>query len=394
MIQLKRLFIHDHSITSRGNNHNFLENLAGLAKKNYLCEENQTPNDMKTKLFLTVALLTIAVGAMGQKKKSAYAKAYERAKLLEQQQKQNSTAQTVTTPTPTTTTLAPVATPKPAQTPVVTQPTPTPATKPTPVTLPDVDRNIPAVGKANPNTFAVIIGNEQYKNEVAVPFAENDAKVFREYVQKTLGVPEKQVRYVANAGLNDLRGAVRWLAQAMEVYEGQGRAIFYYAGHGIPGESDKAAYLLPVDGYGSDTESGYALSRLYAELGKMPAQRVTVFLDACFSGAKREGGMLASARGVAIKPAMETPQGKMVVFTASQGDETAFPYQPKGHGMFTYYLLKKLQDTRGETTLGELGDYLTKEVKRQSFVENNKIQTPTVSSSAGLGAQWKNLKLK
>ena len=275
-------------------------------------------------------------------------------------------------------------------TPVDTQPK-TPVQTVTPSV---VDMNIPAAKTVDKNTFAVIIGNEMYRNEAEVPFAENDARVFKEYVQKTLGVPEKQIRFVANAGLNDLRGAVRWLSQAMDVCGGQGRAIFYYAGHGIPDEAEKTAYLLPVDGYGSDVESGYSISRLYAELGKMPAERVTVFLDACFSGAKREGGMMASARAVAIKVKPSTPQGKLVVFTAAQEDETAFPYKEQKHGMFTYYLLKKLQDTRGEVTLGELGDYLTSEVKRQSFVENNKVQTPTVTSSATLGTSWKNMRLK
>ena len=90
-------------------------------------------------------------------------------------------------------------------------------------------------------------------------------------------------------------------------------------------------------------------------LSAAPAESVTVFLDACFSGTKRESGMLASARGVAIKVRDEVPQGKLVVFTAAQGDETAYQYAEKGHGMFTYFLLKKLQESKGDVTLGELG---------------------------------------
>ena len=62
--------------------------------------------------------------------------------------------------------------------------------------------------------------------------------------------------------------------------------------------------------------------------------------------------------------------------------------------MFTYYLLKKLQETQGNATLGELGDYSTKEVKRQSFVENNKVQTPTIVPSMGLQNTWRGLSLK
>ena len=180
----------------------------------------------------------------------------------------------------------------------------------------------------------------------------------------------------------------------MEATDGQGKVIVYYAGHGIPDEANKNAYLLPVDGIGSDVESAYSLTRLYKELGALPAERITVFLDACFSGAKREGDMMASARGVAIKVKEEAPQGKMIVFTAAQGDETAYPYTAQKHGMFTYYLLKKLQETKGDTTLGELGDYLTTEVKRQSFVENNKVQTPSIVPSSGMQDKWRSLSFK
>ena len=212
-------------------------------------------------------------------------------------------------------------------------------------------------------------------------------------MQRTLGVPENHIRFMLNAGLNRIRSSVRWLTQAMEVSEGKARVLFYYAGHGIPDESNKEAYLLPVDGIGSDVESAYPLNRLYKELSELPAERVTVFLDACFSGAKREGDMMASARGVAIKVKESAPQGKMIVFTAAQGDETAYPFKSQQHGMFTYYLLKKLQETQGNATLGEIGDYLTTEVKRQSFVENNKVQTPTIVPSAGLQNTWRGLHL-
>ena len=84
----------------------------------------------------------------------------------------------------------------------------------------------------------------------------------------------------------------------------------------------------------------------------MPAQNITVLLDACFSGVKRGSGQaLVAARGVVIKPKNEVLGGNMVVFTAASGDETALSYQEKRHGMFTYFLLDQLKKTRGE---GEL----------------------------------------
>ena len=80
-------------------------------------------------------------------------------------------------------------------------------------------------------------------------------------------------------------------------------------------------------------------------------------------------------------------------FLASS-DETAFPYSAKGHGLFTYYLLKKLQETKGDVSLGELESYISENVKQQSVVINRKVQTPTATPSTSLAAGWKELKLK
>ena len=44
--------------------------------------------------------------------------------------------------------------------------------------------------------------------------------------------------------------------------------------------------------------------------------------------------------------------------------------------------------------MGELTDYVTQEVKRQSIVTNGKLQTPTVSLSDYKRENWRNLMLK
>ena len=104
--------------------------------------------------------------------------------------------------------------------------------------------------------------------------------------------------------------------------------------------------------------------------------------------------MLASARGVALKAKSGVPQGNMVVFSAAQGDETAYPNREQQHGLFTYYLLKKLQETQGDIALKDLGEYIIKQVSQQSLLINEKKQTPCVTPSASLGSEWQNWKLK
>ena len=257
-----------------------------------------------------------------------------------------------------------------------------------------VDMNIAVTNASNSNTYAVIIANENYKREEKVPFAETDGKIFKEYCNKTLGILESNIKFITDATYNDIRYVTNWLKQVITANNGQAKVIFYYAGHGIPDEATKTAYLLPVDGYGSDVSTGYSLKELYDMLSGLPSQSAMVFLDACFSGTKREGDMLASARGVAIKVKGTVPKGNMVVFSAAQGDETAYPYKEQRHGMFTYYLLKKLQETKGEATLGEISDYVTSEVRKQSIVINGKMQTPTLTSSSAIGDTWRNWKLK
>lgn len=257
----------------------------------------------------------------------------------------------------------------------------------------DVDTNIPETKSSNDKTFAVIISNEHYSMVTQVPLALNDGQTFSRYCEKTLGLPKNNIRLYSDASYGVMIRAIRDIKEIASAYSGDIQVLFYYAGHGIPNEATKDAYLLPIDADGTQTEGCYSLNRLYSELGGLNTRSVIVFLDACFSGAKRDGGMLASARGVALKAKKEAPQGNMVIFSAASDDETAFPYKEKGHGLFTYFLLKRLQESKGNVTLAELGDYIIRNVKQQSVVVNRKTQTPSVIPSNAMTDRWKNIKL-
>ncbi len=257
-----------------------------------------------------------------------------------------------------------------------------------------LDKDIPVGPQDNTKTFAVIIGNENYKRVAKVDYALNDGKVFAEYCKKTLGLPTTNVKLYENATFGDMVGALSYIKQVSAAYSGDINVLFYYAGHGIPDETTKCAYLLPVDADGGITAACLSVDNLYKELGALNAKNVVVLMDACFSGAQRGDGMLASARGVALKSKVGVPQGNMVVLTAATAEQTAYPYKEKGHGLFTYFLLKKLQETKGETTLGELSDFIMTNVKEKSIVVNGKLQTPTISTSAALGEDGKGWRLR
>ena len=258
----------------------------------------------------------------------------------------------------------------------------------------DVDVNIPQTKILNDKTFVVIIANEKYQNEQSVPFAIHDGETFRQYCLQTLGIPEKNIRFLQNASLNNMKHEIVWLKNALIAFKGDAKGIVYYSGHGIPDEASHNAFLLPVDGYSADSESGYSLDKLYSDLGNVDAESVTYFIDACFSGANRDGKMLAENRGVAIKSKAGALKGNSIAFSAAQGDETAYAYQDKSHGMFTYFLLKKLQETKGDVSYGDLADYVNDKVTKMSMVENSKMQTPSTAASLTLTDLWRKMKIK
>jgi hypothetical protein len=57
--------------------------------------------------------------------------------------------------------------------------------------------------------------------------------------------------------------------------------------------------------------------------------------------------------------------------------------------MFTFHLLKKLQETKGAISMGALSDYLIDKVSLQSLKENKKEQDPTVNPSQEVSTQWR-----
>ncbi len=256
----------------------------------------------------------------------------------------------------------------------------------------DVDNNIPIGKKADDNTFAFIIANENYPM-AKVPYALNDGWIFEQYCKKTLGLKDDNVRIYEDATGGNIHACIEQIKQIATAYDGDANIIFYYAGHAFPDEDKNTAYLLPIDGDSKNINTGYSLEKLYKELNSVKTKSVVCFIDACFSGATREDEMLLAGRGVAIKVKDDVPLGNIVVFTSATGAETAHQYEEKGHGLFTYYLLQKLQETKGNVTLGDLSEHVRKMVRRKSVLINQKMQTPTVIPSQALQDKWQKIKL-
>jgi uncharacterized caspase-like protein len=262
----------------------------------------------------------------------------------------------------------------------------------------DVDKNVPANPKTNPNRFALIIGNEDYskyqkslQTEANVPFARNDARIFKDYAVKTLGIGEDNIYLLLDATAGEMQQKIDLISKLAAKIGADAEVFMFYAGHGFPDEVEHSAYLIPVDVTGSNLASAVKLQDIYDRFSQTGAKKITVMLDACFSGGGRDAPLLA-ARAVKVKPKADLITGNMVVFTASSGEQMALPLESQQHGLFTYYFLKKLQETGGKITYGEMADYIKQKVSLESLKVNQKEQDPQVNYSVTVEADWKNWK--
>jgi hypothetical protein len=266
--------------------------------------------------------------------------------------------------------------------------------------LSDVDKNIPQNVLTNPYRFALIVGNEDYssqqsdlKNESNVEFARNDASAFKNYCISSLGIPEKNITFLLDATVGQINQGISKLRLLAKASNGKAQLIVYYAGHGLPDETTKEPYLIPVDVSGANVTSGIKLQDLYSNLTEFPSERVTVYLDACFTGGGRNAGLIGS-RGVKVRPKEGVLKGNIVVFSSSSGEQSSLPYADQKHGMFTYYLLKKLQETKGDVTYSDLSTFLQEKISVESILVNSKEQNPVVNTSQDVAGTWKLWQLK
>ncbi|HSW68354.1 MAG TPA: hypothetical protein VLH16_07225, partial [Bacteroidales bacterium] len=97
---------------------------------------------------------------------------------------------------------------------------------------------------------------------------------------------------------------------------------------------------------------------------------------------------LLAARAVRIRPRADMITGNMVVFSASTGEQSALPHTEKQHGLFTFHLLKKLQETAGNISYQELSDHLQRTVALDALRVNHKEQDPQTNVSMQVLDTW------
>ena len=236
--------------------------------------------------------------------------------------------------------------------------------------------------------WAVVIGVGRY-NSTAIPqlrYTVADAEAIHQLLVGQGGFKKENVLLITDKTerkptLRDLKWALgTFLARSAKKED---LIVIFFAGHGAPevdprgAESDGLAkYLVPSDADPNDLYStGLPMDEFQTIFDRIEAERVVVFLDACYSGAAG-GRTFASRRTRAARvdeiflDRLTRSKGRAIV-TASRASEVSIEVPELGHGLFTHYLVQGLRgaadlDRDGIVSLQEVYQYLEQQVSQKS----------------------------
>ena len=251
-------------------------------------------------------------------------------------------------------------------------------------------------GKLNVNAVALIIGVEKYENTFDAQFAVNDAKVFKGFANKALGVPINNIKVLTNeeaSRINTKKALLKWLPKRLK--EEKTDVYLFYSGHGLASPEEQNLYLLPYEG---DPEfldySSLTRKEIFNDINNLNPRSVTVFLDTCYSGETRdEEVLLASAKPIFIEAEEEEIPAKFTVFTASANNQIASSFKEAEHGLFSYFMMQGLEgkaDTNNDKqiTANELFAYLSSNVSKQAETIGREQQPQLLGGTDRIIAQW------
>ena len=269
----------------------------------------------------------------------------------------------------------------------------------------------------NEDMYVLIIANENYGSSTTsvlipdVPYALNDGELMREYLVKALGVPERQVKVLKNATMQDIeQEGIHWLAELSQAVAGKkgdeiiptANILIYFAGHGFV-DLDGVAYLMPTGINTANIESlqagkkgnqGFDIvlskkeskrlaeqclsieglcSRFNAKV--LPVKNLTLVVDASFNGMGRDGKPLVRSerKDEGKKRRKPTLRSDVVAMLAADYTKTAFAFDEHQHGFLTYFLLKevKLQgDNIFRLTYQDLFEEVARKLGKESALQN------------------------
>jgi serine/threonine protein kinase len=253
------------------------------------------------------------------------------------------------------------------------------------------------------NGVALVLGVGDYPHpEIArLEFAAQDAEAVAEALTdpEVCAFPAEQVVLLTDeqAGRDAIvRHLSQWLPQRAR---GAEIVFLYFAGHGLVHRVGKKeeGFLLPHD---ADPDNplgrGVAMSDLTRWIEELDAAAVVVCLDCCHAGKLvTRGGHSGSVRprDLVLRPAVLQEiagKGRFLLASCDEG-QVSVELDDRGHGLFTYHLLRGLagagdRDGDGKVGVSELFEYVAEAVARDA--QRLGVEQKPWSASVGAGGVY------
>ena len=237
------------------------------------------------------------------------------------------------------------------------------------------------------DSWAVIIGVNDYRNWPKLRYAVNDANGIEEVLVNRFGFQRDHIRKLLNGDATRQR-IMQVLGDELSdsrKVQREDRVFFFFAGHGATRTLDdgrQIGFIVPVDADPSNYYStAISMTALREAADLIPAKHIYFVMDSCYSGLAmtRGAGGFSKDRSYLEEVTRRTARQ---ILTAGGAEQQVADDGPNGHSVFTWALLQGLEgqadlDGNGVITASELGAYVSPIVS--SFAR----QTPTVGNLVG-----------
>lgn len=253
-------------------------------------------------------------------------------------------------------------------------------------------------------SYALLVGVSEYSDPsiVDLEYAASDARDMALALETQCGFARPDILLLTEGGAtrDGLVAGFAWLRERVGPSD---LAFVYFAGHGstvVDREGDEAdgdrmdECILPQDAILLDPSTYVTDDELGAWIAELGSGAVSLFLDSCYSGGQsRMAGTTpreVADYGSVARDVLTAGLGGQIrgVLAACSSSELALENPLLGHGVFTHFLLRGLQEDgvdRGDDVLSmsELSDYVIRGVMEWSE-QANELQTPVLDMPPGM----------
>ncbi|NPU95472.1 MAG: hypothetical protein HPY82_26560 [Gammaproteobacteria bacterium] len=195
------------------------------------------------------------------------------------------------------------------------------------------------------NYYALIIGNNDYKQYPKLETAINDAKETQKVLQEKYGF---NTTLLTNATRYDILSALNTLREKLTEND---NLLIYYAGHGEVDETANKGFWLPVDAEQDNPRNWISNVAISDILNTLKSNHIMVVADSCYAGTLSVAALPRVDESISEEmqrewiAAMLNARARMVL--TSGGVAPVMDGGGDGHSLFSRAFLESLQQNSG-----------------------------------------------